>query len=323
VGQPADNEGRRARELVAGVAVAVAVMIAVVAVPVVAVRDDDDKGALVSSLPVLVLVSGVAIGVALLALYRIALERASKESPASDARGAATGAGRSLVEGRALGGNRGAPAGSPAPGPGRPATRPAAGAPPPDAGTRVEDRVAEARPQPDGEEVASVVRAEVPRVVESFRAAPPPRGPVERPRERGRRRETPLRESGGARPAAARSPAARQPLERSADRTPAPGPPSGTEDEDPAATETCEIVWWHGARRGGFEARIVGNDRRPRVAERSQMISWREPEPPPPEGPASHAHSALVERLVAQGWQPDEHGAAWYALRFRRKAPLR
>jgi hypothetical protein len=82
--------------------------------------------------------------------------------------------------------------------------------------------------------------------------------------------------------------------------------------------ETCEVVWWHGARKGGFEARLDGRGGRPLVVARSRPITWSGDEPPPPEGRAADAHRMLVEKLLGQGWEPASQGDDWYSSRFQR-----
>ena len=96
-------------------------------------------------------------------------------------------------------------------------------------------------------------------------------------------------------------------------------PPSPAVDGDgEIAWETCEIVWWHGVRKGGFEARPDGT-RRAAAVLRSPMVAWTGEGTPSPEGATATAHEALITKLVEDGWERAEPGDTWYGDRFRRR----
>lgn len=77
--------------------------------------------------------------------------------------------------------------------------------------------------------------------------------------------------------------------------------------------ETCRIVFWRGYVKCAFYA--VPGEGEPigspffRSRERSPLHS----------GKPLAAYEALVERLVAEGWEPATRGRAWYSLTFRRR----
>jgi hypothetical protein len=81
--------------------------------------------------------------------------------------------------------------------------------------------------------------------------------------------------------------------------------------------ETCEIECWHGYVRCDFYARGLMPAGDGEVS-RSPLFWWRHRDPPPQEGSALIAHEALVDRLLADGWEPAGARRPWYARRFRR-----
>ena len=309
--QPAGKRERRGREIIAGAAVALAVAVAAVCVPVLAAREGGGEGGdVVPSLPFLVGLSGLSIGVALLALYRLAVERAARTQAASEA---PRDEGIVSLEGISAPSNGDDSEVTPA--------REAKSEPaPPAVATTAEPR----RDDPERRDpaIAALVRAELDRVMEDRRATSAPPPPAEAPQQAS---PTP---SGGRTadrvvgPRPGRRSGKKPVADRPARPERAPAAASQAQDDgESTVTETCEIVWWHGAKRGGFEARMNGDRRRPRVAERSQMIAWTDPLPPPPEGAAADAHEGLVAKLVQQGWQPAEPGETWYGTRFSRSVP--
>jgi hypothetical protein len=83
--------------------------------------------------------------------------------------------------------------------------------------------------------------------------------------------------------------------------------------------EECEIEWWRGYVMSDFYAFALRPGGPATILARSQRFRWRQTDPPPHEGPAAEAHTALVERLGAEGWEPVGTGAAWYRTRLRRR----
>jgi hypothetical protein len=81
--------------------------------------------------------------------------------------------------------------------------------------------------------------------------------------------------------------------------------------------EICEIECWHGYVRCDFYARGLMPAGDEEVG-RSPLFWWRHRDPPPQEGSALIAHQALVDRLLADGWEPIGARRPWYAQRFRR-----
>lgn len=89
---------------------------------------------------------------------------------------------------------------------------------------------------------------------------------------------------------------------------------------DDGRWETCEIAWWHGARKGGFEARATKPTGRAYLAGRSPMVRWESGDPPAQAGSIAAAHESLVAKLVREGWEPEGRGDTWYGRRFRRRS---
>jgi hypothetical protein len=83
--------------------------------------------------------------------------------------------------------------------------------------------------------------------------------------------------------------------------------------------EECEIEWWRGYVLSDFYAFALRPGGPAIILARSPSFRWRHTDPPPHEGPAAEAHTALVERLSARGWEPVGTGGAWYRTRLRRQ----
>jgi len=294
-GQP-----RGHRELVAPLAVAGAAAIVAVAVPLLAVRQERGTASeIIPPLPVLLVLSAVSIGIALVALYRLAADRAGTGAAGRQALEQTDARPLETDRSRRAGGSKGSAESDSR------VTRAVPEAPALPAPAVDRDR----HPVPD--EVAAVPDSRIDaaaRGPDAERATAKDRRPVVRaPRRLQRQRgRTGTDERASAR---ARDDEGRAPVGT-----------AGLPDEDATATETCELVWWHGANKGGFEARTNGPDRRPRVVGRSRTISWRERTPPPPEGAAADAHRLLVEKLELEGWLESNGGAAWYSARFARSS---
>lgn len=80
----------------------------------------------------------------------------------------------------------------------------------------------------------------------------------------------------------------------------------------------CEIALWRGYVKARFYARFIGGDPLAAIA-MSPMFRCRSAMPDETEEPAA-ALSALVDHLVADGWELSGQGAAWYARRLTRDA---
>ena len=105
---------------------------------------------------------------------------------------------------------------------------------------------------------------------------------------------------------------------------PPPPPPSPVPAEvDGGETsngrwKTCEIVWWRGYWKSNFYAQAVTPEGFAYDVARSRPFSWRGSEEPPKIGEIASAHSVLVEKLLANGWEETGNGTSWYARRYRR-----
>jgi hypothetical protein len=89
--------------------------------------------------------------------------------------------------------------------------------------------------------------------------------------------------------------------------------PAGTSD-----AWRCEIDWAAGYRTSRFRVIVRGPGcRRGRVLARSRAFRWLLNSAPKPQR-AEHVQAVgeLAVALVAAGWEPIEHGAAWYARRY-------
>jgi hypothetical protein len=88
-----------------------------------------------------------------------------------------------------------------------------------------------------------------------------------------------------------------------------------------ATEEICEIAVWRGYAKSRFYGRldtpVLPGETELAVAE-SPPFRFRGNGQPDRTEAAQAAHDALVEKLVADGWELDDPGDAWYASRFRR-----
>ncbi len=87
---------------------------------------------------------------------------------------------------------------------------------------------------------------------------------------------------------------------------------------DDEVWETCEIKWWQGYLKSEFFAVGVRPGAEAYEAHRSPMFRWWHRSSPPQKGRIAAAHQVLVDKLVADGWEPVGRGGPWYAQRFRR-----
>ena len=123
-------------------------------------------------------------------------------------------------------------------------------------------------------------------------------------------------------------------------RAPAPSPPAG-DPATPAAAiaaalagavpaeprvapepepteEFCEIRVWRGYAKARFYARLdLAAEDEFAVAESPSFRFRGNGMPDDTEG-AHEAHQALVQKLVAKGWEPEGSNGAWFSTRFRR-----
>jgi hypothetical protein len=101
---------------------------------------------------------------------------------------------------------------------------------------------------------------------------------------------------------------------------PAPPAAPAAPDLEDDGWETCTIAWSRGYRKSDFYAVAASGDEMYEVA-RSPMFRWRSAHQPPADSEGIfEAHSDLVDRLKALGWEEAGGGRAWYERRFRRPA---
>jgi hypothetical protein len=97
--------------------------------------------------------------------------------------------------------------------------------------------------------------------------------------------------------------------------------PADNEAVEIATEEICEIAVWRGYAKSRFYGRLDASDLPETtdlaVAE-SHPFRFRGNGEPDRTEAAEAAYEALVEKLVADGWELDSSGDAWYASRFRR-----
>lgn len=85
----------------------------------------------------------------------------------------------------------------------------------------------------------------------------------------------------------------------------------------PAAGERltrCRVERWRGYVSSSFYALTETGE----VIESAPYRWWRAA-PPPEDGVARAAYDSLVERLLAEGWEPEATGPTWYATSFVRR----
>jgi hypothetical protein len=82
--------------------------------------------------------------------------------------------------------------------------------------------------------------------------------------------------------------------------------------------ETCEISLWRGYVKCGFVALPTEETRLLGEPPASRLFRHKGNDEPVAEGVAGHAHAELVERLLADGWEPVGRGSTWYSQRFAR-----
>lgn len=76
----------------------------------------------------------------------------------------------------------------------------------------------------------------------------------------------------------------------------------------------CRVERWLGYVSSSFYALTDTGE----VFE-SPTYRWRRAAPPPEDGAARAAYDSLVERLLAEGWEPEATGQTWYATSFVRR----
>lgn len=131
---------------------------------------------------------------------------------------------------------------------------------------------------------------------------------------------------------------ARKAVPREESRVPPvlPPPPSGEAQPSPRPApapsgpryvevgwEECQIEHWASRSASGALSDFYALAGRPGgesyVAAVSQPFKWGRSDPPGEVGETADAHEALVDLLLAEGWEPAGRGAAWYQRRFRRR----
>jgi hypothetical protein len=84
------------------------------------------------------------------------------------------------------------------------------------------------------------------------------------------------------------------------------------------ANVTCEISWSPAPEGGAFRATALERGDAPRLVAASRPF---EPGPGAPDDDdlaSRRAYAELVSKLVSEGWEPYERGAAWWEMRLRR-----
>jgi hypothetical protein len=87
----------------------------------------------------------------------------------------------------------------------------------------------------------------------------------------------------------------------------------------PAPAGTCEIGWSRGYFKSDFY--VAASEPEGGVSEvaRSPAFRWTAAGEPPQDEAIAAAHAALVEKLVALGWEEVGAGESWYARRYQRR----
>jgi hypothetical protein len=85
---------------------------------------------------------------------------------------------------------------------------------------------------------------------------------------------------------------------------------------------TCEIRWSRGYFKSDFYVATPEPEGGVSEVARSPAFRWTAPEEPPQDETIIAAHTALVERLVALGWEEVGAGESWYARRYRLRADV-
>ena len=94
-------------------------------------------------------------------------------------------------------------------------------------------------------------------------------------------------------------------------------PPTDTPPTTPPG-EQCTIRWWRGYVNSDFYAVRSTDEEGLDVVATSPPFRWSKAADPPQGGKAAAAHDALVESLLADGWEPHGAPATWYGWEFRR-----
>jgi hypothetical protein len=116
------------------------------------------------------------------------------------------------------------------------------------------------------------------------------------------------------------SPAAQVPAKRNGKGASKPKPVvARPAPRAPAPAGTCEIGWSRGYFKSDFYVAAPEPEGGVSEVARSPAFRWTAAGEPPQDEAIAAAHAALVEKLVAMGWEEVGAGESWYARRYQRR----